>query len=273
MALSGAHGDHVSFVGWTEESTRGVDAKHVGMEMEGGHGVKLNHIKNIEPNQLVLLNGNRVVHEVMGRPIEGVELVLFVAVGVVARHDQHHLIGGGPRGHWIDDEHAVESLADMSCDGFDMAVVEVDAVGMGVKFVDENVAIAHGFYTVHIGRVMAVEVEGMGVTGFVVEDDADAIALHRPQRRSRHPPIQVPGNKLGGGIKLNRTRLGLNAKLPHGAAILLGDGAVVELAQGLEGEGGFVGDGGDLGRWHWSEGLCRLSGEGKGSGPNACGTE
>lgn len=133
----------------------------------------------------------------------------------------------------------------MARHGLDMAVVEMDTIGLGVKLIDEDAIVAHGFDPIHIGGMIAVEVEGMGMARLVVEDDADAIAFRRPKGRPRHPAIQVPGDKLGRLVELNLPALGLDSKLPDGATILLGDGAIVEVPQGLEGDRALVGGGSD----------------------------
>ena len=72
--------------------------------------------------------------------VDRVDLVGEVEVGVEAVHHHHHLVGFRAALLRVDDEGAVEAAGDVGGERRDVAVVEVEAEGLGVELVGEALA-------------------------------------------------------------------------------------------------------------------------------------
>jgi hypothetical protein len=58
-----------------------------------------------------------------------------------------------------------------------MAMIKMHAVGLGIKFVDKNAIVTNRFNPIHRSFMDPVKVEGMGMAGTIVENNANAIAF------------------------------------------------------------------------------------------------
>lgn len=130
---------------------------------------------------------------------------------------------------------AVEPLVDVPFQRHRMAVIEVAAEGLGVELVGPRLArrdLAGAGNAVHAGRVDAVEVHRVRVAAGVAEANADAVALGRADRRTRHPAIVGPGREeqVRGNLDLLVDRRDLVAAQPP-AVRQFGHRAAIEVRQ------------------------------------------
>ena len=95
-------------------------------------------VGEVDPDELALLHPDRVLRVVEGAPVDGVEVVLAVAVRVVAVHDHHELARRRPRLLRVDDERAVEALVDVLLERRRVAVVELHPVRARRELVGER---------------------------------------------------------------------------------------------------------------------------------------
>ena len=97
------------------------------MQVERVDEVELGQVGEVDPDGLRALDRDRVLRVVEGLAVDGVEVVLAVAVGVEAVHHHDELLRRRPRLGRVDDERAVEALVDVLLERRRMAVVEVQA--------------------------------------------------------------------------------------------------------------------------------------------------
>ena len=95
----------------------------VGVDVDGVDGIELGDVDQIDPHQLIFLDGDRVPHEMKAHGVDGIDLVVPVEVGVEAVHHHHQLLGRGPGRGGVDDEDPVEPLVDVGLEGGGVTVV------------------------------------------------------------------------------------------------------------------------------------------------------
>ena len=171
------------------------------MQVERVDQVVLEHVDDVEPDELVQLRRDRPVHVGEADGVGGVDLVRAVEVGVEPVHHHDHLVRVLAPVRGVHDEGAVEALGDVLGQRADVAVVQVQAGGQRVELVDRALAgldlpRADPGHAVHLGRVDAVEVDRVRVRGAVVERDPQPLALAAAQRRAWDAPVVGPGGEL-----------------------------------------------------------------------------
>ena len=149
----------------------------------------------------------------------------------------------GPPLLGVDDEGAVEAAGDVGGERRDVAVVEVQAEGLGVELVGEALAgldlaaaavLADPRHAVHQRRVDAVEVHRVRVVGGVDEADPQPLALAGPQGRAGDAAVVGPGLVLDPGRDFDLLVLGDDRPFAQDAAAGQAPRlAVVEVAQDL----------------------------------------
>src|ERR687897_1601969 len=157
---------------------RRVILEEVGVRVEAVYEVELEHVDRVHPDQTFLdyLYGMALVVE--GDGVDGVHLVGGVEVGVEAVHDHDHLVSLGAAFRGIYDEGAVEAFFDVLPERRRVAVVEMQPGRFGVELVHELLPRAYELENpVHVGRVEAVEVDGMGMRTVVLEADSQPLPL------------------------------------------------------------------------------------------------
>jgi hypothetical protein len=113
---------------------------------------------------------------------------------------------------------------------------KMGAERLGVELVDELLPHPHDLeHAVHVGRVDAVEVHGVGMRAAVLERNAYPIPLGRPQRRPRHLTVVGPRRVHDAGRHLYLGILRRHLVLPDGPAAFFALLAVVEGSQELRG--------------------------------------
>src|SRR5919109_1000396 len=171
-----------------------VVTEEVAVEVEGVDEVELRQVREVDPNRLLPADADRVLRVVERLPVDGVEVVLAVGVGVVAVHHHDELLRRPARLLWIDDERAVEPLVDVLLQRRGVAVVEVHAGRPGGELVGEVVARLHDLEdAIHARRMDAVEMDRVRVRAAVRELDAKEIALGGADDRARNRPVVGPG--------------------------------------------------------------------------------
>ena len=234
-----------------------VVVEEVGVEVERVEQVELDHVDQVDAHRPVLVDHDRVLHVMEGDRVDRVDLVGTVEVGIEGVHHHHQLLPllrlgvvrmallrlvtafGRIR---VDDERTVQPLVQVPLQGRGVAVVEVDAERfggelVGVRVADLDIAATDSGHTIVVGAVDAVEVHRVRVAAGIDEVDAEEIALVGPQRRTRHAAVVGPGREEDARRDLDLLVVGHDLPLAHSRAIGagLGDGAVVEIGQDIDG--------------------------------------
>ncbi len=127
-----------------------IHAEEPGMQMERVDRVELGDVDQVHAHQITDPHRDRVHLVVECHRVDRVHLVIAVKVRIEAVHHHHHLVEGmirrqrlvgigvdlGPPARWVDDERAVQALVDVALQRQGMAVVQVQADGIGFEFVD-----------------------------------------------------------------------------------------------------------------------------------------
>jgi hypothetical protein len=191
------------------------------VQVEGVDEVELGQVREVDPDELALPDADRVLRVVEGAPVDGVEVVLAVPVGVVAVHDHDQLVRRGPRLGRVDDEGAVEALMDVLLERRRVAVVELHPVGARGELVREGAAGLDDLEdAVHLPRVDAVEVDRVRVRARVDEVDPQQVVLGHADDRPRHRPVVGPGRELDALRDLDRAVGGHELVLAHAAGLV-----------------------------------------------------
>src|SRR4029453_15508215 len=136
---------------------------------------------------------DRVLRVIEGAPVDRVEVVLSVAVRVVAVHDHDQLARGRPRLLRIDDERAVKALVDVLLERSRVAVVELHPVRPRAELVRERGPWVDGLEdAVHPARMNAVEVDRVRVRSLVREVDAQEVVLSGADDRAGDRTVVGP---------------------------------------------------------------------------------
>ena len=139
-------------------------AEEVRVEVERVDQVELGQVREVDAHELAPPHPDRVARVVERAAVDRVEVVLAVAVGVVAVHHHHELARGLARLLRVDDEGAVEALVDVLLERRRVAVVEVEARRARRELVRELLAGPDDLEdAVHVRRVDAVEVDRVRV--------------------------------------------------------------------------------------------------------------
>src|ERR671910_2954773 len=182
---------------------RRIVVEEVGVRVEAVYEVELEHVDRVHPDQTFLdyLYGMALVVE--GDGVDGVHLVGGVEVGVEAVHDHDHLVGLGTAFLGIYDEGAVEAFFDVLPERRRVAVVEMQPGRFGVELVHELLPLPYELEDpVHVGRVEAVEVDGVGMRTVVLEADSQPLPLPGPQGGTGNLPVVGPGRIHDAGSDL-----------------------------------------------------------------------
>ncbi len=115
-----------------------VVAEEVAVQVERVDQVELGEVREVDPHRLRPADADRVLGEVEREPVDRVEVVLAVAVGVEAVHHHDELLRGLARLGRVDDERAVQALVDVLLQRGRVAVVELHPVGPGGELVREG---------------------------------------------------------------------------------------------------------------------------------------
>src|SRR4028119_1808608 len=91
------------------------------------------------------------------------------------------------------------------------------SVGIGIEFINKYRTMFHWFNAIHFAGMNAVKVQRMRISGFVIKNDADTIALCCPQCWPRHAIVHVPGVEGDGAVKLDDRSISFQAKFAHRA--------------------------------------------------------
>ena len=163
------------------------------MDVERVDQVELREVREVDAHELPALHADRVLRVVEGQAVDRVEVVLAVAVRVVAVHHHHQLAGGRARLGRVDDQRAVEALLDVLLERRRVAVVEVHAVRVRLELVRERASGRDDLEdAVHVRGVDAVEVDRVRVRAVVGELDAEDVALGCAQHRPGHSAVVRP---------------------------------------------------------------------------------
>src|SRR5215211_1403461 len=173
---------------------RRVILEEVGVRVEAVYEVELEHVDRVHPDQTPLLYLYGMALVVEGDSVDGVEFVGGVEVGVEAVHDHDHLIGLGTAFFGVYDEGPVESFFDVLPERRRVAVVEMQPGRLGVELVHELLPRPYELEDpIHVGRVEAVKVDGVGMRAVVLEADAQPFPLRGPQGGAGNLPVVGPG--------------------------------------------------------------------------------
>ena len=193
------------------------------MQVERVDQVVLEHVDEIDPDELAALDRDRLVHVGEADRVGGVDLVGAVEVRVEPVHHHHHLVRLLPALLRVDQERAVEALGDVLGERAHVAVVEVQPEGQGVELVDRalagrDLARRRGPARRPSRRVEAVEVDRVRVLGGVDERDPQPLALAGAQRRAGDAAVVGPGREADAGGDLDLLVLRHERPLAHDAA-------------------------------------------------------
>src|SRR5215210_4886434 len=182
---------------------RRVVVEEVGVRVEAVYEVELQHVDRVHPDQTPLLYLYGMALVVEGNGVDGVDFVGGVEVGVEAVHDHDHLVGLGTAFFGVYDEGPVETFFDVLPERRCVAVVEMQPGRLGVELVHELLPRPYEFEDpVHVGRVKAVEVDGVRMRAVVLEADAQPFPLRGPQGGTRNLPVIGPGRIRDAGSHL-----------------------------------------------------------------------
>ncbi len=172
----------------------GVVAEELAVQVERVQEVELGQVREVDAHRPLPADADRVARVVERLAVDGVEVVLAVAVGVEAVHHHHELLRRRTRLLRVDDERAVEALVDVLLQRRGVAVVEVHPRRPRRELVGERVARGDDLEdAVHLGRVDPVEVDRVRVGAAVDEVDAQQVVLGRPDHGPRRAPVVGPG--------------------------------------------------------------------------------
>ena len=187
----------VGQVGRVQRRAQREPLEHVGVEVERVDRVELGHVDQVDAHQLADLQRDRVVVVVARQPVDGVELVGLVVVGVEAVEHHGQLFGRGPRLRRVDDHHSVEPAGHVLVERLDVAVVGVHAEGLGGEGVGAGAAHRDDLEdAVLVAGMDAVEVDGVRVPALVDQGDVDRVALGHPEHRARDGAVVGPAVPL-----------------------------------------------------------------------------
>src|SRR4029079_5981555 len=201
-----AQHDGVGRLAPRQRGARAEDVEEHPVQVQAVDQIELGQVDEVDAHQFADPDGNRLVHEMVGHRVDRVDLVVGVEVGVEPVHHHHHLVGGWARRLRIDDEDAVEPLVQMAFQRHGVAVIEVQPERLGVELVDERAAGHHLVLrqrAVHLGRVPAVKVDGVGVRALVDEGHPHAVAFRRAQRGAGHLAVERPRGEEDPGRDLD----------------------------------------------------------------------
>src|SRR6185503_10561463 len=116
--------------------------------------IKLKNIEQVNSNQSILVNLNRVVHIVIGNSIDCVKVVFSIKVGIISIHDHNHFIGVGSRFLGINYEYPIEAVGDMFFERLHMTVIGKDTEWFSCKLIGKFTSRCNSFkYTIHLRPV------------------------------------------------------------------------------------------------------------------------
>src|SRR5688572_26512888 len=196
-----------------------VQSKEVAVNVERVQQIELGHIHHVRPYQLSLADPNRVLLVVKGHRIDGVDLILLIEVRIEPIHHHHQLAGCGAAGLRIYDEGTVQALMDVALDGHCMAVVQVQAKGLRVEFVDVAPTGAYRFECpIHVRWMHAMEVDAVSMTAAVGKPHPDPVPLGAADRRPGNLTVIGPCRVEHPGSNLYLAIFGNKLVLAHGLA-------------------------------------------------------
>jgi hypothetical protein len=170
-----------------------VKPEELAVQVQRVDEVELRQVGEVDTHGLRAADPDRILRVVEREPVDGVEVVVPVTVGVVAVHDHDELLGRRPGFRRIDDEGAVEALVNVLLERCRVAVVKVHPVGASGELVREAfVLLDHFEDAVHVRRVNAVEVDRVRVRAGVHQVDAQKVVLGRPDDRPRNGAVVRP---------------------------------------------------------------------------------
>ena len=150
----------------------GIVVEKVGVQVEGVDQIVFQDVDQVDTHFFpdLDLDGMDLVVERDG--IDGVEIVLVVEIDIEAAHHHHKfMVNRRPAAFRIDDERAIQTFGNMASQWGNVAMVQMKPKGFGIKFVGETFArldhAGSARYAIHLSRVDAVKVHGVGVAGTI----------------------------------------------------------------------------------------------------------
>src|SRR4028118_1462563 len=107
------------------------------------------------------------------------------------------------------------------------------SVGSSIEFINKYRTMFHWFNAIHFAGMNAVKVQRMRISGFVIKNDADTIALSCPQCWPRHAIVHVPGVEGDGAVKLDDGSISFQAKFAYRAPVFARHRAVIKIPRNL----------------------------------------
>src|SRR6185503_13454146 len=202
--------DRVSEFSGSKACAGGVVMKEVGVEMERVKQIEFKDVYEIHTNRLAHFDLNGMVLIVERYAIDGIKIIAIIKVDVNAVHDHNHLSI-----HWratflgIHDERAIESLCDVTRQWKHMTVIEMQAKGFSVEFIDEliawlnHAARASARDTIHISGMKPVEVHGVRMVAAIFHSDAYAVAFCGAQGRAGNAAVIRPRGEFNARNNFN----------------------------------------------------------------------
>jgi hypothetical protein len=216
-----------------------IQPEEIAVEVERVQQVKLGHVDQVHPNQLVLGHLNGIFLIVEGDGIDRVDLVLTIEIGVEAVHHHDHLAGRRPARFRVDDERPVQALVNVPLDGNGVAVIQMQPERLGVELIHEALAPAYRLEgPVHARGVDPMEMDAVGVAPLIDEPHPNPVALGAanggPGYLSIVGPCRIedPGGNLD--LTVFRHQLILAQHLPRGEPGHLAGIEVGEKGVGIE---------------------------------------
>ncbi len=171
-----------------------VIAEEIAVQVEGVDQVELGEVRDVDPYRLRPADADRVLGEEEREPVDGVEVVLAVAVGVEPVQHHNELLRGLARLGRVDDERAVQAFVDVLLQRGRVAVVELHPVRTGGKLVREGLPrLDHLEDAVHVRGVDPVEVDRVGMRPAVEEVHQQHVVLGRADDGPGHRSVVGPG--------------------------------------------------------------------------------
>src|SRR4028118_145382 len=109
----------------------------------------------------------------------------------------------------------------------------MQSVRIGIEFINKYRTVFYWFNAIHFAGMNAVKVQRMRMSGFVIKNDADTIALSCPQCWPRHAIVHVPGVESDGAVKLDDRSISFQAKFAYRAPVFARHRAVIKIPRNL----------------------------------------